>query len=223
MARLPGAVNATLWSTMGAMNGRRPATLAAAILLAIGACSAEPEPGSLAGSRPTTSARAGAATAAADAASSTSTPPAPAAAEEGRGVRLPPGDDTTVTRVVDGDTFVVAGGERVRLIGIDTPETVHPRRPVECFGREASRFLTGLIPPGTPVRLVYDVERLDRYSRTLAYVYRLSDGLFVNAEMVRRGYAQIYTVPPNVAHVEELLAVQREARQAARGLWSACR
>lgn len=135
---------------------------------------------------------------------------------------LPAGDDVVVERIVDGDTLVVDGGTRVRLIGIDTPETVDPRRPVECFGQEASGHLTELVPPGTAVRLVYDVERLDRYERTLAYLYRSADGLFVNAAMVRDGYASSYTVPPNVAHADEFVALQREAREAGRGLWGEC-
>lgn len=135
---------------------------------------------------------------------------------------LPVGDDTTVESVVDGDTIVVAGGTRVRLIGVDTPETKDPRQPVQCFGREASAFTASLVAPGTAVRLVHDVERLDRYGRTLAYVYRLSDGLFVNAALVADGYALAATFPPNVAHTEELTALAREAREEGRGLWSAC-
>jgi micrococcal nuclease len=135
---------------------------------------------------------------------------------------LPAGDDTTIERHIDGDTIGVQGGVSVRLIGIDTPETMHPSRPVECFGREASRFLAELLPIGTEVRLAYDVERLDDFGRTLAYMYRLSDRLFVNAELVRQGYAQISTFPPNVAHVDEFRALQAEARDEGRGLWSAC-
>lgn len=133
-----------------------------------------------------------------------------------------PGDDATVDHVVDGDTIVVDGGERVRLIGIDTPETKDPREPVGCFGREAARRTGNLLAPGTRVRLAYDVERTDRYDRTLAYVYRVGDGLFVNAELVRGGYAYAYTYPPNVAHADELVALQRDAREAGRGLWGAC-
>lgn len=124
--------------------------------------------------------------------------------------------------MVDGDTLVIAGGERVRLIGIDTPETKDPRKPVQCFGEEAAAFTAELLPASTPVRLVYDVERKDRYGRTLAYVYRLSDGFFVNAALVAEGYAQAYTYPPNVAHSEEFVELARQARDAGRGLWSAC-
>ncbi|MBK9179072.1 MAG: thermonuclease family protein [Acidimicrobiales bacterium] len=136
----------------------------------------------------------------------------------------PPGA-ATVERVVDGDTIVVdLGGrsERVRLIGIDTPESVDPRRSVECFGREAAAFTASLLPAGTPVRLVRDVEARDRYDRLLAYVYRQPDGLFVNAELARQGYALPLTIPPNVAHGDELRALAAEARDVGRGLWAAC-
>jgi micrococcal nuclease len=135
---------------------------------------------------------------------------------------LPGGVDVAVTRVVDGDTIQVAGGERVRLIGMDTPETVDPHRPAGCYGKEASRFTASLLPPGTTVRLVGDVEQRDRYGRLLAYVYRRSDALFVNAELVRRGFAQVLTIPPNVAHTDELTALAGQARGAAQGLWGAC-
>ncbi len=135
---------------------------------------------------------------------------------------LPAGVDTTVERVVDGDTLVVAGGRPVRLIGVDTPETKDPRRPVQCFGQEASAFLVSLLAQGSAVRLVGDVEPRDHYGRTLAYVYRLPDGLFVNAELLRQGFAQVLTVPPNVAHAETFATLGREAREAGAGLWSAC-
>ena len=130
-----------------------------------------------------------------------------------------------VERVVDGDTIVVelaSGQETVRLIGIDTPESADPRQPVECFGREASAHASELLPAGSRVRLVRDVEPRDRYDRLLAYVYRLPDELFVNLALVRDGYAVPLTYPPNVAHTEEILAASREAREAGRGLWSAC-
>lgn len=140
-----------------------------------------------------------------------------------------PGDvvqaNATVVRVVDGDTLVVdADGvdQRVRLIGINTPESVDRNRPVMCFGKEASRHLGELLPEGTPVRLERDVEPRDRYDRLLAYVYRSSDGTFVNLEMVTDGYAQQYTFPPNVAHTEQFGRAERDARAAGTGLWSAC-
>lgn len=143
--------------------------------------------------------------------------PGPAAGD------LPAGLDVTVERVVDGDTIVVSGGERVRLIGVDTPETKDPRRPVGCFGKQASDFTSSLLPAGARVRLVGDVEQRDRYQRLLAYAYRLPDGLFVNAELLRRGFAQVLTIPPNVAHAADFVALSREARDADRGLWGACR
>ena len=138
------------------------------------------------------------------------------------GAALPAGLDTTVERVVDGDTLVVAGGHRVRLIGVDTPETKDPRKPVQCFGREAAAYVSSLLREGEGVRLVGDVEERDVYGRTLAYVYRLADGLFVNAALARDGYAQVLTIPPNVAHADEFAALARDARERGRGLWSSC-
>ena len=125
-----------------------------------------------------------------------------------------------VTRIVDGDTIIVRD-ESVRLIGIDTPETKKPNTPVQCFGKAATAETTRLID-GKRVKLVFDVERRDRYGRLLAYVYRRSDGLFLNAELVRRGFATAATYPPNVRHAERFRRLQREAREAGRGLWRAC-
>ncbi len=110
----------------------------------------------------------------------------------------------------------------MRLIGIDTPETKAPDRPVGCFGKEASGFAATMLPPGTQVRLVGDAEQRDRYGHLLAYVYRRADGLFVNAELLRRGYAQLLTIPPNIAHTDEFAAIARQAREGSQGLWSAC-
>jgi micrococcal nuclease len=127
--------------------------------------------------------------------------------------------------VVDGDTIrVVQDGreEPVRYIGVDTPETVKPGSPVECFGKAASRANERLVE-GERVRLVEDLEARDRYGRRLAYVYRVSDGLFVNAELVRRGFATPLAVPPNVAHADEFAELAARARRNRRGLWSACR
>ena len=129
-----------------------------------------------------------------------------------------------VGRVVDGDTIRVhiGGEETVRLIGIDTPESVDPRSPVECFGVEASAHLEELLPVGTRVRLVRDVEARDRFDRLLAYVYRAEDDLFVNRQMALDGYADVLTFPPNVAHAADFVDAVREAREAGRGLWGAC-
>ncbi len=121
-----------------------------------------------------------------------------------------------VERVVDGDTIIVRGIGRVRLIGVDTPETVHPGRPVEFFGKEASAFTRRLVD-GKRVRLEYDQQRTDRYGRTLAYVH-LPDGTFVNAEIIRRGYGHAYTRFP-FRHLDRFRGLERDARRAGRGLW----
>jgi micrococcal nuclease len=130
-----------------------------------------------------------------------------------------------VVRVVDGDTVVIRLGgvdEHMRLIGIDTPETVDPRRPVECFGKEASDHTKELLPKDTRVRVERDAEARDRYDRLLGYVYRASDGLFVNLAMVADGYAKVLTYPPNVAHTGDFTAAQADARTRNAGLWGAC-
>lgn len=132
---------------------------------------------------------------------------------------LPAGEDATVGRVVDGDTLEMSDGTTVRLIGVDTPETKDPSRPVGCYGPEASAYTEERFPPGTRVRLVYDVERTDRYGRDLVYLYRAEDGMFLNERLVLDGFAQVATFPPNVAHVEDFTAGQTAAREAGRGLW----
>jgi micrococcal nuclease len=134
-------------------------------------------------------------------------------------------DTGRVVRVVDGDTIHVRLGgveESLRYIGIDTPESVKPGTPVQCFAKRASAYNERLVD-GERVRVVRDAEARDRYGRLLAYVYRARDGLFVNAELVRRGYAQPLTIPPNVAHAGEFRRLAAAARRAGRGLWSACR
>lgn len=136
----------------------------------------------------------------------------------------PPGE-AVITRVVDGDTVrarIRSVDERVRLIGVDTPESVKPGTPVECFAKEASAHTSALLPPGTRVRLVRDIEARDRYGRLLAYVYRADDGLFVNLALARDGFAAPLTIPPNVAHAEEFAAAAGEARRGRRGLWARC-
>ncbi|MDA8235513.1 MAG: thermonuclease family protein [Clostridia bacterium] len=122
-----------------------------------------------------------------------------------------------VTRVVDGDTFVVSGGQKVRLIGIDTPEMVKSGRKTEPFGKEADAFARKLLE-GQKVKLVFDVEKKDKYGRLLAYTY-LEDGRFINEILVREGFAQVMTVPPNVAYAEDFVRWQQEARKAGKGLW----
>jgi len=131
-------------------------------------------------------------------------------------------DEAVVTRVVDGDTVEVEFDGReldVRLIGIDTPETVKPGEPVECFGPEASAYTERQLE-GRTVRLEFDVERLDPFDRTLAYVW-VGDDLF-NETLVRQGYALVTTFPPNVMYVERFHDAQRLAREEGLGLWSAC-
>ncbi len=123
----------------------------------------------------------------------------------------------TVRRVVDGDTLILSDGMRVRLIGVDTPETKDPHRPVQYFGREASEFTRQHIE-GKPVRLEYDWQRLDKYGRTLAYVYRLPDNFFLNAELVKQGYGHAYTRFP-FKYLDLFRAYEREAREKGVGLW----
>ncbi len=116
-------------------------------------------------------------------------------------------------RVIDGDTIELLSGERVRYIGIDTPEM----RPVEAWAEAATAANRELVEQEM-VRLEPDVQERDRYGRLLAYVY--VDGLFINEELVRRGYARVSTYPPNVRHEATFLAAEREARESGRGLWA---
>jgi micrococcal nuclease len=109
----------------------------------------------------------------------------------------------------------------VRYIGMDTPEDVKPGTPVQCYSLRAAAENRRLVA-GRRVRLVPDAEARDRYGRLLAYVYRQSDGLFVNAELVRLGYARPLTIPPNTAHEGEIARLAARARRAGRGLWSRC-
>jgi len=129
-----------------------------------------------------------------------------------------------VTRVIDGDTAEIelddnGGEEGVRFIGVDTPESVAPGQPVECFGKKASRFTASLIE-GERVELRFGAERRDRYDRLLAYVYL--DERFVNADLVRLGYARTLEIAPNLDYAERFATLQGEAANLGRGLWSAC-
>jgi len=136
-----------------------------------------------------------------------------------------PSGTATVVEVIDGDTLVVdlgRGNEHLRLIGIDTPETVAPDRPDECFGAEASRHLGDLAPPGTAIRLERDIEARDQYDRLLAYAYRARDNLFLNLAQVTGGFAEPLAYPPNTAHQGDFEQAEREARTAGAGLWTAC-
>jgi micrococcal nuclease len=135
-----------------------------------------------------------------------------------------------VERVVDGDTLKLATGERVRLIGIDTPEmhesnkldkdaarSGQDKSAIQKLGRISYEFTRDLVE-GKRVRLEFDVERRDQYGRILAYVY-LKDDTFVNAEIVKQGYASLMTYPPNVKYSDLFLKLYQEARQNRRGLW----
>ena len=139
------------------------------------------------------------------------------------GEQLPDGV-ARVEKVVDGDTVEVTlstGRERVRLLGIDTPETVHPTKPVECFGPEASARLAELAPVGSELRIERDVELRDRYGRLLAYLWT-PDGTFINRSMVADGFARTLPINPNRAHRSTLADAEASARRAGAGLWSAC-
>ena len=130
-----------------------------------------------------------------------------------------PSLEAAVVKIVDGDTIhVQLNGrvEKVRYIGVNTPEVHHPRKGEEPGGREAASVNRQLVA-GQRVRLELDVQERDRYGRLLAYVW--VGQVMINAELVRLGYAQVMTVPPNVRHQSRFLALQREAREAGRGLW----
>lgn len=129
------------------------------------------------------------------------------------GVRTGVGPACSVERVIDGDTFVCEGGERVRLILVDTPEMGD-----EPLGRLAREFVTQLLPPGTEVGLRLGVQERDRYGRLLAYV-ELPDGRMLNRVVAREGYAQVMVVPPNVDEVERIRAAVDSARAEGAGLW----
>jgi micrococcal nuclease len=144
------------------------------------------------------------------------------------------GDDTALSaggsaaarleRVIDGDTIVAdVGGreEHIRYIGIDTPETVKPNTPVQCFGPQAHALNARLLGrAGTPLSLRFDRELRDRYGRLLAYVFH--DGLFVNARLIEAGAARTLPIAPNTARAAQLSGLQHAARVAGRGLWATC-
>ena len=130
-----------------------------------------------------------------------------------------------VTHPVDGDTIEVRINdviERVRLIGIDTPESVARNRPVECYGVEAKVRMAELLPVGSEVRLERDIEARDKYGRLLAYVFRVSDGVHINLLLVQEGFAEARPFAPNTTRQGELDQAEAEAKAAHRGLWPAC-
>ncbi len=153
----------------------------------------------------------------------TSAPGTAASVVPGATSRLEP--NAVLEHVTDGDTIDVrvdGVDERVRLIGIDTPETKKPNTPVQCFGPEATAFTTSLLPVGTALHLERDIEDRDVYGRLLAYAYRSDDGMFVNLEIARRGFARVLTIAPNTAHEDEFVAATQAAAAENIGLWAEC-
>jgi len=135
-------------------------------------------------------------------------------------------DLVKIVKVIDGDTVDIdidGHTERVRLIGVNTPETKHPTKPIECFGPEASAYMTQLLPKGTTVRIERDVEARDRYGRMLLYLYLGSDDLFINLELVARGYGTPMSIEPNTFHRNDFVRAAAQAEAANVGLWKACR
>ena len=131
----------------------------------------------------------------------------------------------TIERVIDGDTVVARFGRRtetIRLIGVNTPETHHPTKPVECFGPEASDHTASLLPQGTDIWVERDAESRDRYGRLLGYVHRSADGLFVNLDLVSGGFAVPYPFPPNTTFESRFAEAAGAARAASLGLWARC-
>ena len=156
--------------------------------------------------------------------------PAPIASPDIRGPVEPNAD---IVNITDGDTVDVrfrwsVGDvkaetvEAIRLIGIDTPESKKPNTPIECFANESSMALRALLPLNTAVRIELDVELRDRYGRLLGYIFRASDGLFVNHEMVRAGMAAELTFRPNVQYSDQFKAAAEGAQANNVGLWSVC-
>lgn len=128
-----------------------------------------------------------------------------------------------VSRVIDGDTIEIEGGQKIRYIGIDTPETVDPRTTLQCFGREASEKHREMVE-GENVILEKDISETDKYGRLLRYVYLpdSNSGIFINDYLVRNGYAHASSYPPDVKYQDQLRSAQQEAQSENRGLWSAC-
>ena len=133
-------------------------------------------------------------------------------------------DLATIVSVVDGDTIVLSvqnQTETVRLLGIDTPETVHPTRPIECFGPEASAFTKATLEKGSVVKLVRDVEPRDRYQRLLVYLF-LADGTLFNQLLIDRGLARTLSIEPNTAFASQFASHESSARNRRVGLWLYC-
>lgn len=133
-------------------------------------------------------------------------------------------DVATIVSVVDGDTIVLRvqnQTETVRLLGIDTPETVHPTKPIECFGPEASAFVKATLKRGVVVKLVRDVEPRDRFQRLLVYLY-LADGTLFNQLLIDQGFAQTLSIEPNTAFATQFANHESSARSRRVGLWQSC-
>ncbi|WP_284638905.1 thermonuclease family protein [Paenibacillus silviterrae] len=126
---------------------------------------------------------------------------------------------TEVKRVVDGDTFETKNGDKVRLIGVNTPETVKPGSPVEKFGKQASDYTKKRLT-GQTVYLYKDTGEKDKYGRLLCYVFLKGEPVMYNETLVREGYANVMSVPPNVMYQDKFVKLEREARQQKRGLWA---
>ena len=139
-------------------------------------------------------------------------------------------EDILVTKVIDGDTIVLSGGQSLRLIGIDTPETRINKRiywqaqrsqkdvqAIMSLGKKAGSFTRSLVERQR-VRVEFDVEKYDKYNRLLGYVY-LKDGSFVNAKIIEAGYANLLSIPPNVKYADLFLRLYQQARENNRGLW----
>jgi micrococcal nuclease len=133
--------------------------------------------------------------------------------------------NATMVSVVDGDTIdVVIDGhrERVRLIGIDTPETKKPNTPIQCYGPEATKFTKSLLAPDAALHLERDVVARDDFGRMLAYVYLAGSGQFVNMTIISKGFARPLTIQPNSAHADEFIEAAHAAEAADIGLWAHC-
>ena len=132
----------------------------------------------------------------------------------------------TVIAPIDGDTLTVRiAGQKldVRLIGVDTPETKHPTKPVECGGPEASAFTALHFPRGTRIEIARDIEARDRYGRLLGYLYRARDGMFLNQELLEQGHAIAYPFEPNTLFALHFADLAAKAQQNNRGMWAMCR
>ncbi|NMB83937.1 thermonuclease family protein [Candidatus Roizmanbacteria bacterium] len=132
-----------------------------------------------------------------------------------------------VTRVIDGDTVEIEGGQKVRYIGVDSPELHHPTKAVQCFAQEAMEKNRSLVE-GKNVRLEKDVSDTDKYGRLLRYVYledanATSSSIFVNEYLVDQGYAYAVSFPPDIKFIDRFIKAQEKARQNNRGLWLSCK